>query len=75
MIQSMIEVIVGDRKILVTMNMANLIADAKARLAVKSARISQELAEARLLPHTRGNQFAGWISTCTRLHEAESSVR
>ena len=71
MLQShMVEVIVGDRKIIVTQNTANMIEDAKKRLAVRNARISQELADARILPHTRGNQFAGWINTCTRLHEA-----
>lgn len=25
-------------------------------------RVSRELKEARLAPHTRGNQFAGWVS-------------
>lgn len=66
----MVEVIVGDRKVIVTQNTANMIEDAKKRLAVRNARISADLAEARMLPHTRGNQFAGWIARCTRLHEA-----
>jgi uncharacterized protein YdbL (DUF1318 family) len=71
MVQAMVEVTVGERKLLVTASTAGLIAEAKARLSVRNARISAQLHEARLLPGTPGNQFAGWLGTVTKLHEAE----
>jgi hypothetical protein len=74
MVQALVEVVIGDRKLIVNANTAKLIREASERNVKRNARISEDLRQARLLPSAHRNQFAGWVSTCTNLHNEQTSL-
>jgi hypothetical protein len=55
------QVVIGDRVIVVEPKMAEQIKIAQRKLAIRDARVLNDLRKSGELPRVRSNQFAGWL--------------